>query len=127
MSQVMERWHKLLDNHNEAALRDLLADDVTFHSPVVHTPQEGKEITVAYLMAAQMVLGGDTFQYVREIIGQNDAMLEFTVEVDGILINGVDIIKWNDEDKIIDFKVMLRPLKAINLIHQMMGQQLAAN
>jgi len=125
MSQVIDRWHQLLGNHSEAALNALLDDDVTFHSPVVHTPQQGKEITAAYLMAAHTVLGGDSFQYVRQVIGDRDAMLEFTVEVDGIHVNGVDIIQWNDDNKIVDFKVMLRPLKAINLIHGMMGAKLA--
>jgi hypothetical protein len=110
-----------------AGLADLLADDVVFHSPVVHTPQRGKQITMQYLAAAFCVFSDPGFRYVREISDRHDAVLEFQVEIDGIAVNGVDMIKWNDEGRIIEFKVMLRPLKAINLIHQRMGELLARN
>ena len=100
----------------------MLAEDVVFHSPVVHTPQIGKAITTKYLTAALCVFFNDSFRYVREVIGERDGVLEFETEIDGILINGVDLIKWNDDGKIIEFKVMIRPLKAINLIHQKMGE-----
>jgi hypothetical protein len=95
-----------------------------FHSPVVHTPQAGKALTKLYLSAAIMVLGNSNFEYVREVIGESDAVLEFTAEIDGIIINGVDMIHWNSDGKIDDFKVMIRPLKAVNLLHRMMGQML---
>ena len=77
-----------------------------------------------YLSAAFRVFSNPTFRYVREIVGATDAMLEFETEIDGILVNGVDIISWNDAGQIVDFKVMLRPLKAINLIHQKMAAML---
>jgi SnoaL-like domain len=125
MSQtVIDQWHQIMKNGDVAAIADILADDVVFHSPVVHTPQAGKAITHAYLAAANKVLGNDSFQYVREVIGETDAMLEFTLELDGIQVNGVDIISWNDEGKIVDFKVMVRPLKAINQVHMAMGRML---
>lgn len=117
-------WHQLLEKRNPNALDTLLADDVVFLSPVVHTPQLGKAICKIYLTGAMFVLGNDKFRYVREIHGPRDAMLEFETEIDGILINGVDIIKWNDAGQIIEFKVMLRPLKAVNLVHQKMGEML---
>ncbi len=129
MKKTMERWHELVATHDNAILDELLAEDVTFHSPVVHTPQEGKAITTLYLASANQVLGGGAFKYVRELIDGNNAVLEFTTEIDGIHINGVDMIRCNDAGQIIDFKVMVRPLKAINLLHQKMGemlQQLAA-
>ncbi|MGB5349126.1 MAG: hypothetical protein WBN10_05965, partial [Polyangiales bacterium] len=91
---------------------------------VVHTPQQGKALTKLYLSAAIMVLGGSKFEYVREVIGESDAVLEFTAEVNGILINGVDMVHWNDDGKIDDFKVMIRPLKAVNLLHGLMKQML---
>ena len=94
-------------------------------SPVVHTPQRGKAITKLYLAAAFKVFFNPSFRYVREIIGPTDAMLEFETEINGISVNGVDIIKWNPDGKITEFKVMLRPLKAINLIHVRMGAMLA--
>jgi hypothetical protein len=119
-------WHTLAKHRDALGLDDLLADDAVFHSPVVHTPQVGKAITKKYLAAAFQVFFNDTFRYVREIKGERDAVLEFQVELDGITVNGVDMLKWNDSGKVTEFKVMLRPLKAVNLIHQKMGAMLAA-
>jgi hypothetical protein len=125
MSQTtVERWHALLDSRSLDGLDDILADDAVFHSPVVHTPQEGKEITKFYLTAAFHVLVDSGFRYVREVVGDHDAVLEFTAEIDGIHINGVDMIHWNADGRIDDFKVMIRPLKAVNLLHRMMGEML---
>jgi hypothetical protein len=92
----------------------------------VHTPQVGKPITKKYLAAALRVFFNDSFRYVRELQGDQDAVLEFEVKLDGITVNGVDMIKWNDAGKITEFKVMLRPLKAVNLIHQKMAEILQA-
>lgn len=124
MSETIKRWHHAAANKDAAALDDLLAEEATFHSPVVHTPQVGKAITARYLAAAFEVLNGEQFRYVREIIGERDAMLEFETEIDGIYIDGVDIIRWNDEGRITDFKVMLRPLKAVNTVHAKMAEML---
>ena len=121
---TLDAWHKMLEERNASALDDVLADDAVFHSPVVHTPQEGKALTKMYLSAAIMVLGSSDFRYVREVINESDAVLEFKAEMNGIVINGVDMIHWNADGKIDDFKVMIRPLKAVNLLHQMMGQML---
>ncbi len=115
-------WHRALKAKDTRLLDELLADDVVFHSPVVHTPQVGKKITKAYLSAAFVVFANDTFRYVRELQGERDAILEFTLEIDGIQINGVDMMRWNDDGRLTEFKVMLRPLKAVNLIHQKMGE-----
>ena len=119
-------WHQILQQQNPAGLDALLADEVVFHSPVVHTPQVGKPLTTLYLTAALHVLYNESFRYAREIVGGSDAVLEFEVEIDGIKVNGVDMMKWNADGQIVDFKVMLRPLKAVNLIHQKMGAMLAA-
>jgi hypothetical protein len=146
MSNVIESWHRILRDRDFDALDTLLDEKVVFHSPVVHTPQEGKAITTLYLKAAFGVLGGSTerderergekqrddpnsesggtFRYVREVVGENDAVLEFMTEMDGIVVNGVDLIRWNDEGRIVDFKVMIRPLKAINKVHGMMAGML---
>ena len=123
---TLTTWHELVKTRNTKGLKDLLADDVVFYSPVVHTPQAGKAVTAQYLSAAFHVFFNETFRYVREVVGPSDAVLEFEVNIDGIAVNGVDMIKWNDEGKIVEFKVMLRPLKAINLIHQKMGVLLQA-
>ena len=123
---TLTTWHELVKTRNTKGLKDLLADDVVFYSPVVHTPQAGKAVTAQYLSAAFHVFFNETFRYVREVVGPSDAVLEFEVNIDGIVVNGVDMIKWNDEGKIVEFKVMLRPLKAINLIHQKMGVLLQA-
>ena len=121
---TIEAWHELLKSKKPEDLDAILADDVVFYSPVVHTPQEGKEITTLYLTAALFVFVNDTFTYVRKVISETDAVLEFQTEIDGILVNGVDMISWNEKGEIVSFKVMLRPLKAINLIHKMMGEML---
>jgi hypothetical protein len=117
-------WHRLVRTRDPAGLHTLLAEDAVFCSPVVHTPQRGKRLAASYLSAAFHVFFNPTFRYVREIVGPADAMLEFETEVDGVLVNGVDLIKWDDAGHIIEFKVMLRPLKAINVIHQRMAAML---
>jgi hypothetical protein len=119
-------WHELVRTRNTKGLGSLLADDVIFYSPVVHTPQLGKAVTIQYLSAAFHVFVNDSFRYVRELTGPRDAALEFQVEIDGISVNGIDMIKWDDEGKIIEFKVLIRPLKAVNLIHQKMALMLQA-
>ena len=124
MNTNLTNWHNIIFNQDKAKLLEILADDVVFYSPIVHTPQKGKQITNLYLSAAFVVLCNDTFKYVREVVNETETLLEFEVEVDGILVNGIDMISWNEEGKITSFKVMLRPLKAINLIHQKMGELL---
>ena len=123
----LETWHRLVRTQDRAALGALLAEDAVFHSPVVHAPQAGRKLVARYLGAAFHVFFNPTFRYVREIVGASDARLEFETEIDGILVNGVDLIKWNDAGLIVEFKVMLRPLKAINLIHQRMAAMLQAD
>jgi hypothetical protein len=123
---TIAEWHRLVAHRDMRALDAILADDAVFHSPVVHMPQAGKALTRAYLAAAFSVLGNDSFRYVREVVGERDAVLEFVAEIDAIHVNGVDMIRWNDQGRIVDFKVMLRPLKAVNLIHQKMAAMLQA-
>lgn len=119
-------WHRLVKERNPRGLDALLDENAVFLSPVVHAPQRGRKIAAMYLGAAFEVFFTPKFRYVREIVGDSDAMLEFETEIDGILVNGVDIIKWNEAGSIVEFKVMLRPLKAINLIHQRMAAMLQA-
>ena len=120
----IEVWHRLVREQDPAGLDGLLDDDAVFLSPVVHAPQRGKKLVAMYLGAAFQVFFNPTFRYVREIVGASDAMLEFETEIDGVLVNGVDIIKWNEVGRVIEFKVMIRPLKAINLIHERMAAML---
>ena len=120
----IECWHSVVQSRHTNSLSSLLADDVVFYSPVVHTPQIGKAITSMYLTAALHVFGNESFRYVREVVGESDAVLEFETEIGGIVVNGVDMIKWNGDGKIIEFKVMVRPLKAIHVIHEKMGEML---
>ena len=122
----LERWHQMLKTHDHGQLDALLADDVVFHSPVVHTPQVGKAITRKYLEAAFAVLNNGDFKYLASCTEGNLSVLEFETRIDGVTVNGVDIIRWTaDGEKISDFKVMVRPLKAINALHQAMGAMLA--
>ena len=125
-SPALDAWHHMVRTNDPSGLRELVAEDAVFHSPVVHSAQHGRKLTVMYLSAAFQVFFNPTFRYVREIVGPTDAMLEFETEIDGILVNGVDIIRWNADGRIVDFKVMIRPLKGINIIHQKMGEMLAA-
>jgi len=124
--EPIARWQEIAKSRDVSDLDTLLADDVVFLSPVVHTPQRGKAITTKYLAAATMVLGGENFRYIGQWFAKDSAVLEFVTRVDGVEIDGVDIIGWNAEGRIDCFKVMVRPLKAINALHQMMGAKLAA-
>ncbi len=117
-------WHEIASSRDVARLDALLADDAVFHSPVVHTPQAGRALVRMYLAAAFQVFFNDSFRYVREIVGGHDAVLEFQVEIDGIQVNGIDMIRWDDDGRIVDFKVMIRPLKAIELVHRRMAAML---
>ncbi len=122
----LDAWHRLVRSRDATGLGRLLADDVVFHSPVVHTPQRGRTLATLYLAAASDVFFSPGFRYLREIIGPSDAVLEFETEIDGIVVNGVDLIKWNDAGRIVEFKVMIRPLKAIDVVHQRMADRLRA-
>ena len=122
----VETWHRLVRTRDPAGLDALLAEDAVFYSPIVHTPQRGRALVALYLGAAFQVFFNPTFRYVREIVGPSDAMLEFETEIDGIVVNGVDLIKWGESGQIVEFKVMIRPLKAINLIHERMAAMLQA-
>jgi hypothetical protein len=122
---ALDHWRDYMASHDDRALWDLLHPDAVFESPVVHTPQRGRDITFKYLLGADKVLGGPGFAYVGEWRSATGAVLEFTNEVQGIKINGVDIVTWDAQGLITHFKVMVRPLKAINLLHQLMGEQLA--
>ena len=123
---VIKKWHELVETKNINLLDEILADDARMHSPVVHTVQEGKAITKMYLAGAAMTIANDTFKYVREVYDDGFAVLEFETEMDGIMVNGVDMIYWNEDNQITDFKVMIRPLKAVNMVHQKMGEALKA-
>jgi hypothetical protein len=123
---ALARWHAIAASRDADGLDALLADDVVFLSPVAHKPQVGKALTKAYLAAALSVLGNETFRYVGQWLGDNSAALEFVTVVDGVEINGADFIAWNEAGRIMRFKVMIRPLKAINLLQQLMAARLAA-
>ena len=121
----LKRWHEVVSSGSSpAALAAIIREDAVFHSPVVHSPQTGRALVVAYLAAAGQTLGNDSFTYVRELVDGDNAMLEFTTEMDGIHVNGVDIIRFDEEGLIADFKVMVRPLKAVNKVWEQMAAML---
>lgn len=120
----LAQWYAYMKSYDHKALWDLLHPDAVFESPVVHTPQRGRDITFKYLASAEKVLGGPGFVYRGEWRSENGAVLEFEREIDGIKINGVDIITFDADGRITHFKVMVRPLKAINLLHRLMGEEL---
>lgn len=139
IEQTITNWHAHLRGEFPGGLDTLLADDVVFLSPIVFTPQEGRDLTKMYLSAAAATFTDDSpaefaaegprdgtgsFHYVKEVMSGNTAVLEFESTVDGVLINGIDMITCDDEGKIVEFKVMLRPLKAINLMHAKMKEMI---
>ena len=121
----VDAWYRVAKNHNKSEVENMLAQDVVFYSPVVHTPQRGKKITAIYLAAAFNVFSNQSFQYVREVNDGDDTVLEFEVEIDGVHINGIDMIRWNAAGQIAEFKVMVRPLQGVNMLHKKMQEMLA--
>jgi hypothetical protein len=136
---VIEKWHAHLRGELPGGLDELLDDDVVFYSPIVFTPQEGKAITTLYLQAAGQTLPGDStepagsgggsasgggFRYTKHVMSGDTAVLEFETTVEGKFVNGVDIIRCNAAGRIVEFRVMIRPLQAINLVHQQMAAML---
>ncbi len=126
MPAAIRHWHAVAEARDVAGLDALLAEEAIFESPVVHTPQVGKAITTRYLAAAFKVLNNEAFHYPNQWFGDRSAVLEFATEIDGIAVNGIDMITWDDSDRITHFKVMIRPLKAINLVHEKMRETLMA-
>jgi hypothetical protein len=118
-------WHTVALSRDVGAISAVLHDDCIFESPVVHTPQVGKAITAQYLAAASYTLGNAEFEYVGEWHRHNSSILEFKTMIDGIAVNGIDMISCDDDGLITHFKVMVRPLKAVNMLHQKMGEMLA--
>lgn len=115
-------WHQFVKNREVDQLKNLIADDAVLHSPVVWTPQQGKRIVSIYLTAAASIIANEHFKYVREVSNNEHSILEFTTNIDGITVEGVDMLTFNTEGKLKDIKVMIRPLKAIQIVHQKMGE-----
>ena len=116
-------WHEVAATRDPARLDALLADDVTFRSPAVHTPQEGKELTTAYLTAAMVVLG-PTLTYVREWYADDSAVLEFRADLDGLTVHGIDMLTWGPDGRLTDFTVMVRPFKGLQKLIELMAAEL---
>ena len=121
---LIQKWHEMLKNDDQGLLENLIADDAVFSSPVVFTPMEGKEITLMYLSAAGKSFNMEKFQYTKEIHDGMNSVLEFETYIDDISVNGVDIIEWNEEGKIVNFKVMIRPFKAVQKVQEKMVEAL---
>ena len=125
IDDAIARWHQYLGGELPGGLDELLADDVVFYSPVVYTPQRGKPVTTQYLEAASRTLAGGTFQYTKQVLSGDTAVLEFETSVEGKYVNGVDIIRCDDAGRIVEFRVMMRPLQGIQAVHEQMGRHLA--
>jgi hypothetical protein len=140
IEDVVDRWHRWLRGDLPGGLDELLAEDCVFYSPIVHTPQRGRDLTKLYLEAASQTLPGDSsagsmaaapatddpgrFRYTKKVLDGNTAVLEFETTVQGLYVNGVDIIVCDDDGRIVEFRVMVRPLKAVNLVHEQMRAML---
>ena len=123
---MIERWLDVIENGQTADLDDMLAEDAVFYSPAVFTPQRGRATAAAYLRAAEHMFAGTGFHYVNKWIDSHSAVLEFAAEVDGITVEGVDILHWNDEGQLTSVKVMVRPFKALQVVIAKMAELLAA-
>lgn len=121
---VIQRWIDIIDNGRTDELENLLADEAVFYSPAVFSPQQGRATTLAYLTAAAKLFGDKDFHYVNKWYSDRSAVLEFVADVDGIHVNGVDMIHWNDDEKIVEVKVMLRPFKALQTVIPKMAELL---
>jgi len=122
--ELIAKWHAYMENPSEEALSAMLHEDVSFISPVVFTPQKGKAKTMQYLLSAGNAFQNTQFKYVHEIEAGNRMILEFECQMDGKYVNGVDIIDFDDDGLITQFKVMVRPLQAVNTVWEQMGAQL---
>jgi hypothetical protein len=122
---AIARWINFIESGHTDDLDALLAEDAVFYSPAVFTPQQGRAKVAAYLRAAERMFCDADFRYVAQWFDDRSAVLEFTANLDSVYVNGIDIVHWNDEDKITSFKVMVRPLKAIQLVVPKMGELLA--
>ena len=118
------RWHEIVAARDPSRIEDLLSEDAVFLSPAVHSPQSGRDLVAKYLRAAMVIFGDPSFRYLDEWSGDRSAVLEFELTIDGIYMNGIDLIRWNDEGRIVEFKVMVRPLKGLNTAIALMGEQL---
>jgi SnoaL-like domain len=125
MPATVAAWHAIAASRDPAGLADLLADDVVFRSPAVHSPQEGKELTTAYLSAAVVVLG-PTLSYRRQWYAETNAVLEFEAELDGRTVHGIDMFEWDDAGRIVEFTVMVRPIRGLEKLIEKMAEQLFA-
>ena len=124
---MIERWLRLIEGDDVSSeIDDILTDDAVFYSPAVFTPQRGRAVTAAYLRAAEQMFSGTGFRYVEKWFGDHSAVLQFTADVDGLTVEGIDMIHWNDEGKITSFKVMIRPYKALQGVVDRMAELLAA-
>lgn len=121
---TVKSWHAVVQSRDPALLDGLLADDVVFRSPAVFAPQPGKDLTVRYLTSAMEVLG-PSLRYVAEWCDQSSAVLEFEAELDGMYVHGVDMLRWNDEGKLVSFTVMVRPMRGLQKLVELMQAQLA--
>lgn len=121
---VIQRWIEIIDGDRTDELDDILAEDCVFHSPAVFTPQEGRAKAAMYLRAASKLFGGTDFHYIEHWYGDGSAVLEFAATIDGVYVNGIDMIHWNDAEKIVSFKVMMRPLKGLQVIVPKMAELL---
>ncbi len=124
MENPISKWHQVVELRDYNLLKEILSENVIFYSPVIYTPQKGKSITLNYLVAASEVFNSSNFKYTKEIINNKFASLEFKLTIDDTEINGIDLISWNEEGLITEFKVFIRPLQGVNLIHKLMQKML---
>lgn len=120
----MQEFRDAVEAKDDVAMERTLADDVVFHSPVAVTPYEGRHVTAAILRAARRIMGPD-FRYVRQISSDDgrDHALVFRTTLNGKELGGCDLLHLDDEGRIDEFTVMVRPLSAAQALNEAMGSQ----
>jgi ketosteroid isomerase-like protein len=121
----LKQWHAMVARRDLAALPELLAPDVVFRSPMAHTPYPGAQ-------AASLILGTvinvfEGFTYHRELASADglSVVLEFSATVHGKELKGIDMIRFDEQGRMVEFEVMVRPLSGLQALGDEMGKRLA--
>ncbi len=120
----LTEWHQVVFEGKLDLLDQMLADDVVFHTPLYLKPRKGRQVT-RFILATVIEIF-ENFTYHREIIDGDSWMLEFSADIGGISLKGIDLIRWNEAGQIIDFEVYIRPLNGVQALGDAMYERIKA-
>lgn len=126
-AHTLKRWHTMLATADLKDLPELLAPDAVFRSPMAHTPYPGGAVVSMILNTVFTVF--EDFHYHRKLASADghNVVLEFSARVGDKQLKGIDLIRFNEEGKIIEFEVMVRPLSGLQALGEEMGRRLASS